>query len=161
MSGPAVLFLPMPHHRLDERFVPRRGNRFRRADGRVVGKLDLTPSGDVQERFRSPGRWSLGMNYSPFAKKYDPALRLPDYLDGTAAFAQTTHLQDVEDMKKVRSVGFGGRRKLDRFQQAFPINRFGKNFCPANLEALLGRGVGRKKQNLETGKFFTERSSQV
>src|SRR6187401_2758610 len=101
------------------------------------------------------------MHDSPIPQKDDAGLATLNHLDGAAPLAQATHLQDVEDVKQVRRVCLCGIGCFNRFEETFAVDRFWKNFCPANLEASLRSRIAGEKQDLQSGKDFAEGASQA
>ena len=99
----------MPNDGLNERFVPRRGDCFRRANRCVVGELDITPAGDLEQRLGSARYRAFGMDDLSVAQIDDSAMPILHDLDRAAAFAQTTHLKNVENVKQIGGPAFGAR----------------------------------------------------
>src|SRR4051794_14899384 len=110
----ARLFLLVSHHCLDEGLVPWGRDRLGSPYRRIVSELDIAPPRDVEESFGTARHCALRVNDPAIAQKHDAALRLPNHLNGAAAFAQATHLEHVENVEQVRRVWFDPRGELDR-----------------------------------------------
>src|SRR2546423_258470 len=120
----------MPNDGLHERFVPRRGDCFRRPDRSIVSELDIAPARDLQERLGSARYRAFRMNDLSIAQIDDSAMPFLHDLDRAAAFAQTTHLKDIEDVKQIGRAALRARGRFDRFEEALTIDWLRENFGP-------------------------------
>jgi len=81
-------------------------------------------------------------------------------LERATAPAQTTHLQNIRDVKKIGCMGRRVLSALDRRQQIVTLDWFREDFGVCNFKSLFGRGIIWKKQNLKRRKNFAERRTE-
>src|SRR5947207_11154880 len=93
-------------------------------------------------------------------KKCESALGFFDQLERATAPAQTTHLQNIRDVKKIGCMGRRVLSALDRRQQIVALDWFREDFGVCNFKSLFGRGIIWKKQNLKRRKNFAERRTE-
>src|SRR5438128_10029858 len=127
--------------RVDQYIVPSRGDRLeRRTDTPFVSKFDKLPVRNLEERIAAARGGCFGMHDFPAAKKHESTLRFFSQLERAAAPAETTHLQNIDNMKKIGRIRRRAHGPLDRVQQSVSLTRLRKNLRRGTRPALLGRG---------------------
>ena len=140
------VFFLLGGDQVDQNVVPSRSDRLqRRSNAAFVSKIDKLPARDLEERVASARGNCFGMHDFAVAKKHQSILSFLNHLERAAAPAQTTHLQNIDNVENIGRIRWHVLGSLDRAQQSISFNRLRKNFGRGNFQALLGRGIIWKK----------------
>ncbi len=124
---------------------------FGRAGVGVVGKLGVALAQHLKNRIEPARPLRLGMAQLAIAQIDDARLRPGDELHAAALPAQTTHLEEIDMVKKVRRPRRSGRA-FDRLEKALAVDWFRKNFGVGDLEPLGAKRIGGQKKAWRLGK---------
>ncbi len=119
----------------------------------VVGKLGVAPAQHFVDRFQAARMLRLGMTQLAVAQIDHPRIRPDDELHAAAFSAQAAHLEQIDDLKKIRP-GESGGGAFDRLEEAFAVDRLGKNLGVRDLEPLRVDRVGGEEKSVQAGKPF-------
>src|SRR5438445_10545899 len=117
MQLDGVFFL-LSCDRVDQYIVPSCGDRLkRRTDTPFVSKFDKVPVRNLEERIAAARGGCFGMHDVAVAKKHESTLGFFSQLERGAAPAETTHLQNSDNMRKLGGIRRRATDPLDRVQR--------------------------------------------
>src|SRR5438105_15810536 len=118
------VFFFLSGDRVDQYIVPSCGDRLkRRTDTPFVSKFDKVPVRNLEERMAAArGGW-FGMHDVAVAKKDESTLGLFSQLERAAAPGESTHLQNIDNMKKIGRIRRRALGPLGRVEQSVPPTR--------------------------------------
>src|SRR5260370_30899759 len=118
------VFFFLSGDRVDQYIVPSRGDRLeRRTNTPFVSKFDKLPVRNLEECIAAARGGCFGMHDFAVAKKHESTLGFFSQLERAAAPAETTHLQNIDNMKKIGRIRRRALGPLDRVQQSASLNR--------------------------------------
>src|SRR5438552_11083838 len=146
------VFFFLSGDRVDQYIVPSCGDRLkRRTDTPFVSKFDKVPVRNLEERIAAARGGCFGMHDFAVAKKHESTLGFFSQLERAAAPAETTHLQNIDNMKKIGRIRRRALGRLNRSSQAAPPIGPRKTLVAEIFRRWLVGGVIGKNKNWNGG----------